>query len=419
LNQNQVCAARPCLLIGVRYASPRAAAAIAAVGVVVLVVSALTPPSRLLSRPDLGDITRYFDYAHRTFGGQVPYRDFRVEYPPAFLPVVLAAGPTDNGYYNRFRLLMLALAAVALVLLVVALYLVRAGVVELSTGALLVATLPYTLGPSLDFERFDLWPAALLLAAVVALLKERRALAFAALAVGALAKLYPIVVVPLALLAPHGGRRTRRDLGAFAATAVAFSLPFMLVAPRGLAHVGRLLARRPLHVESLGSSILLAAHRLGVYEPTIYNSFAGSWDLAGPAAKIVAIVGTATEAAALLVIWVLFARGPRGSRELLLAVAAVVVAFVTFGKVFSPQYLVWVATAVPLALGRVMAFALPATLGAILLTRYVYVDRYQDLLQAGQVSWLLLARNLLLVALFCALALELATRCRTTSRVRP
>jgi hypothetical protein len=87
-----------------------------------------------------------------------------------------------------------------------------------------------------------------------------------------------------------------------------------------------------------------------------------------------------------------------------------VVAFVTFGKVFSPQYMVWIATAVPLALGRVRTFALLATLAAILLTHYVYVDHYQGLLQAGQVSWLLLARNLLLVALFCALVLELATR---------
>ena len=375
-----------------------------------LVVSALAPPSRLLSRPNLGDITEYFGYAQRTFDGQVPYRDFRVEYPPAFLPVVLAPGPTDSGYFNRFRLLMLALAAIALALLVGALYLVGAGLIELFAGALLLATLPYTLGPGLAFERFDLWPAALLLAAVVALLKGSRVLAFATLAIGAVAKFFPIVAVPLALLALHGRRRTRRDLGAFAAAALAFTLPFMIVAPRGVGHVGRLLLRRPLHVESLGSSILLAAHRLGVYEPTIYNSFAGSWDLAGPAARIVAIVGTAVEAAALILVWVLFARGPRGSRELLLAVAAAVAAFVTFGKVFSPQYMVWIATAVPLALGRVRTFALLATLGAVLLTHYVYVDRYQDLLQAGEVSWLLLARNLLLVALFCALTIELATR---------
>jgi hypothetical protein len=95
---------------------------------------------------------------------------------------------------------------------------------------------------------------------------------------------------------------------------------------------------------------------------------------------------------------------------LLLAVAAAVVAFATFGKVLSPQYLVWVAAAVPLALGRVRPFALVATVAALLLTRYIYVDGYLDLLEAGRVSWVMLARNLVLVALFCSLVLELAAR---------
>jgi hypothetical protein len=403
----------------VRCVPSRTAAAIAAVGLVVLVVSALAPPTALLSRPNLGDITEYEGYTHRIFDGQVPYRDFRVEYPPAFLPVVLAAGPANRGYYNRFRILMLALAAAALVLLVVAVSLAGATVFELSTGVALLATLPYTLGPSLMFERFDLWPAMLVLAAVVGLLNGRRTFAFATLAIGSLAKLFPVVIVPIALLVPQAQRRTRRDLAAFTAAVAVLAGPFLIVAPRGLAHVGRLLVRRPLQVESLGSSILLAAHRLGMYKPTIYNSFALSWDLSGPAAKIVAVLGTSAEAAALVAVWVLFGRGARGPRDLLLAVAAAVVAFVAFGKVFSPQYLVWIAVAAPLVLGRVRMFALGATLAAVLLTHYIYVDHYQELLHAGRVSWLLLARNLLLVGVFFALTVELARgRDPTTVPVR-
>jgi hypothetical protein len=173
-----------------------------------------------------------------------------------------------------------------------------------------------------------------------------------------------------------------------------------------------LLVRRPLHVESLGGSILLAARRLGVYEPTIYLSFAGSWDLAGPAAKTVAVLGSLAEASALVAVWFVFARGPRGPRELLLAAAATVVGFVAFGKVLSPQYMLWVAAAAPLALARVRPFALLATFVAALLTRYVYVYGYDDLLRAGRVSWVLLARNVVLVALFCSLVLELAARGR-------
>lgn len=393
-----------------RSTSPRAAAAIAAVGVAVLLLFSLAPPQRILSRSGTGDTAEYFRYAQSTFDGQIPYRDFSLEYPPGALPVLLAAGPADHGYYNRFRILMLALGASAIVLLVVALFLAGAGTAELAAGALVPATLPLTLNPGLVFERFDFWPAALVLLALVALLRGQRALGLAALGVGAAAKLYPLALVPLALLAQRGRAHLRRDLTVVAAAAFALVLPFTLVAPRGVAHVGRLLVLRPLQVESLGSSILLTAHRLGMYRPTTYYSFGNSWDLAGPAAKAVAVVGSLVEAAALVAVWFFFARGPRGPRELLLAFAAVVVGFVAFGKVFSPQYMVWVAAAVPLALGRLRPFVLSATIAAALLTLYVYDWGYFDLLAGGRTSWVMLVRNLILVAIFCSLLLELARR---------
>jgi hypothetical protein len=174
-------------------------------------------------------------------------------------------------------------------------------------------------------------------------------------------------------------------------------------------------------VESLGGSILLVAHRLGAYDPTVYLSIGQSWDLAGPAAKVVALLGSLAEAAALVAVWFVFARGPRGPRELLLAVAAAVVGFVAFGKIFSPQYMLWVAAAVPLALGRVRPFALGATLAAMLLTLYVYDYGYFDLIRGGRVSWMMLARNVILIALFCSLLLELAARgrARTAERATP
>jgi Glycosyltransferase family 87 len=381
-------------------------------GVGVLLASSVPQPTRLFSLPDRGDIKHYFRYAQKTFDGQVPYRDFTLEYPPGALPAFLAPGPADHGYFNRFRVFMLALGAAAVVLLVVALFLAGADAVDLAAGALVVATMPLTLAPGLVFERFDLWPAFLVLLAVFWLLRGRRALGLAALSVGTVAKLYPLALVPLAVLTRRGRAHVCRDLAVFVGVALAIVLPFALLAPRGVAHVGWLLARRPLHIESLGGSSLLAAHRLGLYKPTIYLSFAGSWDLAGPAAKVVTVVCSLAEAAALVTVWFLFARGPRMPRDLLLAVGAAVVGFVAFGKVFSPQYLVWVVVAAPLALGRVRWFALGATVGAALLTRYMYTDGYDDLLQAGRTSWIMLGRNLVLVALFCLLLLELAARGR-------
>jgi hypothetical protein len=354
----------------------------------------------------------YFDYAQRTLDGQVPYRDFTIEYPPGALPVLLAPAPADQGYYDRFRLLMLALGAAAIGLLVVALFLAGADAAELAAGVLVPATLPFTLNPGLVFERYDLWPAALVLFALVALLRGRRAVGLATLGVGAAAKLYPLALVPLAILARRGRAHVRRDLAVVAAAVFVLVVPFAIVAPRSLGHVGRLLVQRPLQIESLGASILLAAHRLGAYEPTVYFSVGRSWDLAGPAAKTVAIISSLVGAAALVAVWFLFARGPRGPQELLVAVAAVVVGFVAFGKILSPQYMVWVAAAVPLALGRVRPFALAAALSALILTFYIYNKGYFDMLRGGRVSWMLLARNVILVALFCSLLLELAARRR-------
>jgi hypothetical protein len=323
-------------------ASPRAAATIAAAGIVILLLTSLPPPQRILARPNHGDIELYFNYAQRTFDGQVPYRDFLLEYPPGALPVLLAPGPADGGYYDRFRLLMLVLAMGSIVLLVWALFLARADSAAIAAGVLVPATLPLTLNPGLVFERFDLWPVFLMLLAVVALLRGHQLLAFVALSIGAVAKLFPLALVPLVLLARRGHPHLRRDLAIAAGVGLAFLLPFGAIAPRGLGHVGSLLVHRPLQSESLGASILLASHRLGLYTPTTYLSIGNSWDLAGPAAKVVALVSSLVGAAALIAVWFLFARSRRGSREFLLAVAAIVVAFVAFGTIFSTQYMVWV-----------------------------------------------------------------------------
>jgi hypothetical protein len=397
-------------IAGARPVSARTAAAIATAGIAVLFAVTLAPPARVLSRPDRGDLAEYFHYAQSTFHGEVPYRDFILEYPPGFLPVMLAPGTSSRAYFDRFRIVALALASVSIVLLAVALFRVGAAPAELAAGTLVLATLPRMLSPGLVVERFDVWPAMLVLVAVVALLYGRRNFAAAALGLAAAAKVYPLALLPLAILSRRGSAHIRRELAVFASSALALVLPFMLLAPRGLGHVGWLLVRRPLHVESLGGSVLLAAHRLDMYKPTITLSFAQSWDLAGPAAKIVAVASSLVEAAALVAVWSFFARGPRGEREFLLAVAATVVGFVAFGKVLSPQYLVWVAAAVPLALGRARAFVLLGTIVAALLTRHVYVWAYDDLLEAGRTSWVMLARNILLVAIYCSLLLELAAR---------
>jgi hypothetical protein len=80
-------------------------------------VTARLAHSVWLHRPLLvgSDLDVYARYASRIMAGQVPYRDFPLEYPPlsllAFLPPRVAAPLAGADYAAGFVLLMLLLAA--------------------------------------------------------------------------------------------------------------------------------------------------------------------------------------------------------------------------------------------------------------------------------------------------------------------
>src|SRR5207253_3222137 len=91
--------------------------------------------------------------------------------------------------------------------------------------------------------------------------------------------------------------------------------------------------------------------------------------------------------------------------RLLTASAAVLVAFVALGKVLSPQYLIWLAPAVALVRGR-RGLAAGVLLGAaMVLTQLWFPYRYWSLALsfAATPSWLVLARDLVLVALLAVI----------------
>ena len=82
-------------------------------------------------------------------------------------------------------------------------------------------------------------------------------------------------------------------------------------------------------------------------------------------------------------------------------------AFVALGKVLSPQFLIWLVPLVPLVRGRRGLWASVLLGIAVVLTQLWFPFRYFRLaldFEAG-LSWLLLARDLTLVALVAVLLL--------------
>jgi hypothetical protein len=353
--------------------------------------------------------------------GAVPYRDFSLEYPPGALPTFLipSLGPVEH-YRTIFEILMLACGAAAVALVAVTLASVGASTSRLFGATAFAGLAPLALGPVV-LTRFDLWPAMLTVASVAALVRGRSRLAFAILGLAVAAKLYPAVLLPVALAyvgRQRGGREVLAGLGMFAAVLAALLLPFAVLSPDGLAHALERQTGRPLQLESLGAGFLLALHQVGLYEPTVVSSF-GSQNLVGGAPDALATLLTVLQILAVVGVWLLFASHRGWREELLAAWAAAVAVLVAFAKVLSPQFLIWLIPLVPLVGGRRGLAAAGLFAVALVLTQLWFPTRYWELVafEPGP-TWLLVARNTFLVALAAVLASAIGADARAPGRGR-
>lgn len=366
------------------------------------------------------DTPGYQRYGDAMADGKVPYRDFALEYPPGALPMFALPALVDpgkdqdvsRGFRRAFETLMWLCGAGALLAMAAVLRALRRPPAEVWAVLAFAAVAPLALG-SVILSRFDLWPAALVAAALAALVSGRLRIGHALLGLGVTAKLYPGVLLPLALVyvwRRAGRREALTCLGIAAGVIAAVFLPFVALSPGGVWHSLSVQLGRPLQVESLGSALLLVAHHVfdvGVTGDTSH----GSQNLAGSAADALAIGSTVAQIAALVWIWSVFARGPASQELLVRASAAAVCAFIAFGKVLSPQFLIWLIPVVPLVRGR-RGFQAGALLAAALvMTQLWFPFRYFRLaldFEQG-LSFLLLARDLTLVALTVLLIASLRT----------
>ena len=365
-----------------------------------------------LEHGQLSDVGGYQEHATAIRAGQVPYRDFPFEYPPAALPPMLLPAYMSWSYATSFAVLMGVCGAACIVAARSALSAVGAGTARTWAVLLAIGVAPLVLGSLFD-TRFDLWPTLLAVGALAALVRERPVLSGALLGLGFAAKLWPAVLLPIALV--HLWRRKGRGaalahLAAFVAIAAACFLPFAIIAPDGLRAMFADQLGRPLQVESLGAAVLMAAEHLGMHPLATIDSH-GAQALSGHGAGLAANLSTVLEIGAVVAVWIVFARrrDPDGE-AVLLAAAAAVAALIAFDKVLSPQYLIWLVPFVFLVRGERGLLAGGLLFLALGLTQAWFPVHYWSLAldHASPWSWYLLVRDLALVAIAVLFLLELS-----------
>jgi Glycosyltransferase family 87 len=393
-------------------ADPRRAVVAAALALAVLVGAWAGLHRGFYRHSQIIDTPVYQNYGDAITNGKVPYRDFRLEYPPGALPVFaipsLLRSPDGDlpRYRDRFEAEMLVCGGLAVLFVLSALLSLGAAPVRLGVALGFTALAPLLLG-SVVLSRFDLWPAALTAGVLAALLAGRDRIAGGALGLAVAAKLYPLVLLPLLgiwVWRRSGRREALISLGIFAVVVAVCFVPFLALSPGGLWASLTRQSDRPLQLESLGASVLLVLHQIAGIGITMDSSH-GSQNLAGGGPDALATVQSTLQIAVVAAIWVWFARGPVERDRLVRAFAATVCAFIAFSKVFSPQFLIWLIPLVPLVRGRRGLVAGGMLALALVLTQLWFPFRYWDLALHFDAlpSWLVFVRDLVMLGLLSAL----------------
>lgn len=312
----------------------------------------------------------------------VPYRDFLVEYPPAFflvaLPPALLTADLDS-YAAAFKLLMalfLGLAAWWAARFVAAPGVARpwaawTGGAVLALGV--VATHRYDAAVAVGVAG-ALWCAAL----------GRPILCGLLLGAAVAIKGAPVLFLPLIglyVFTERGLRATLLLLVTAGAVVVASLLPAVLGCGAALLDALSYHRLRPLHIESTLGALLGLGRIVSPGWVEAVHSF-GSINLSGPAvgaagalSSLLMLVGIG---AVYLVTWRQLQRTSGLHRRLALLDGVILIGlvFTVLGKVFSPQYLVWILPfCVAGALARRRGFA--ATLILLMVaTQVIYPIAY-------------------------------------------
>jgi hypothetical protein len=302
--------------------------------------------------------------------------------------------PLTDTYRTRFVLLMLAVDLAGLVAL---LAIARRWGSSLGPW-LWVAAVPL-LGP-ISYNRLDLVPAVATILAVERLSARSWFGGGGWLGYGALAKIYPVLFLPIALMA---SRRKEIVTGAVV-VGVLFAIPYLGFLDDVLESVFGYHTERGIQLESLWAFLLLLASKFGHAIGVNYSFGALHVDSTLASAMKVAsqLISLAVVGGGVWLAYRLRSRGRDASAPETAGIMFMVLAgTMAFGTVFSPQFILWLAALAAVVMcqkGTWLTVPAVSVLPAALLTQLIYPFFYVRLIVADSAALVLLAgRNILIV----------------------
>lgn len=319
------------------------------------------------------------------------------EYPAlTLLPFSLPLLAPFAWYQVAFALLMIAVAGLLYVILLR----------TQRRGAALAFACYLALGSwATAAGRFDLLPAGLTLGAVLLAGRARWKWAFALLALATLCKFYPVLlVVPfwVAQQASCTGQKWTAPkrwsaLGVFVGLGALVTLISLFLSVANTLLPLSYFLNRPIQVESFPGTLLWFSSLAG--HPTGYNMAYQSLNFVSSLTRYVSPLTTALEVGALVyMFWLQW----RGKLDIYAASLLTLLILISTGKVFSPQYLIWVTPLVALV-GRAHWRWLLGWGLVCALTTFMFPLHYSSLQEIQQFYAVICARNVLLLGITCTL----------------
>jgi hypothetical protein len=355
----------------------------------------------------VNDIPLYRAYADVFLDGVLPYREIGFEYPPLAAPLIAIPGLLSldpETYRYAFAVLTFALAAGVLF--------ATGRLAALGRGrewiALLVVALAPVASGAMIRTHFDLAPVLCLVAGTACVAAARPRVGFLLFGVGAALKLFPLAAAPVAAAWLVGRGRRGEAVTGLAITAVVAALAVaaaVAMSPDGASEAVEYHLERPVQIESLPASILNGIEAVGGEAPDPVHSHRSD-GLEHSAADAIS-AGFAALLCLAVVALTLSARRLDDVRGLGIATLGSAAAFASFGKVLSPQFMLWLIPLAAVALAWRMYALGVVTTAAVAATLAWFPDRYFDLVDREGTPLIAVAvRNGLLLLVLVLIARE-------------